>query len=533
MSEVYSYHTFVLPFIWNVRGISRKLIEEFPKCFDQNPKWIRTDLEEEHKINTNSDLMTDDDAYALYKEYQYFNPAARRAIYGFGSGIVKNYCFDPSMVRNKGKYVIEKGDVKYTLFINGIRLKIYNTGVALFILECENPKGGEYAAQNNIDAVKNINDYGRRIALPFIPHKKGGYYSICADRLTLDLGNGIRFVSDNIEFAKSIECSDDIYNKISLTHMCDFIKKLLEFGSDYKFTTNPKRANPKENVFYIYPALDDRMFVLCVVYSNDDAAKYSAVKGDKYAYEVDESVSKDLYELIFVDPANECTCQDKRSREQLLEEHVYRRWLPWGTVYGIANQSLICVTNHSYTVESVLTQYAQMAYLGLVQRASIINFQREVTTLSQSIEKQGRSMKTATITRVLDLQERFVAFQNQLSFTEVSPQEQAIDVYNRLIASFYIEKERETLGAQLECLYSAANTTLDFSLNKGGSIIAVVAIILAAVSFLADLGALIAYYIGKNPEDLPFDIYFTVLGVTIAFTVIISLCFMYFYRRKR
>ena len=317
MSEVFSYHTFILPFIWDVPNNKNGSQKNFCSFFDNNPNWMCTDFDNENNINLSIENMTDQDAYLLYAEYQYFNPAARRAIYGLGAGVVRNYCFRPDCVKNKGKYIIEARGNKYILMINGIRLRIYNTGVALFVLECENVRSAEYHYQNNLDAVKNINDYGRRISLPFLPNKNNDFFNICADKLTISIDGIGEFESDYMELAKKIKTAEDVIRNVSFTHMCDFVKEIMSFGSECKFTSNPKKANDRENVFYIYPAIDDRMFVACVVYDDDSVEHYIRPKdGKEYEYLSEKSkLSKDLYELAFVDPAGACSCMHSKMRQ--------------------------------------------------------------------------------------------------------------------------------------------------------------------------------------------------------------------------
>lgn len=530
MSEVYSYHTFILPFIWNVEGISSRDINTFPKCFDRNPNWISTNLSEAHRIEDNGNIISDEDARLLYAEYQYFNPAARNAVYGFDSGIVRNYCFNPKLVRNKGRYIIEKKGVKYVLSVNALRLKIYNTGVALFIMECENIASPEFAYQNNMTAVKNINDYGRRISLPFIPDDPD--HSICADTLTLEIDGLGSFTEDSRAFIKNTKTKNDIFGRVSLTHMCDFIKKILEFGGDYTFSSNYKRSSEDKNKFYIYPALDDRMFSFCVVCDSVATKHYTKPNGDGgYAFETDETLSKDLYELAFVDPAGSCSCRDKKMRNELLSKHVYRRWLSEGTLYTAVNHGFVAVSDFPPVYNAALTQYLQICCLALAQRSSIINFQREATALSRTIEKQGKTIRTALITRILDLQERFIAFQNQLCFTEISSQEQAIDLYKLINEAFFIDKESEALATHLESLYNAANTSIDFSLNKYGAVLAVIAMLLSTASFCNDYSEFIKKLVdGETVINAEFIIGMLGFGgICLAAILII----MFIYRRRK
>jgi len=191
--SIYSYHTFVLPFTWEMNKVeSKQEYKELKKVFDSNPFWMRTDLEDfsNYKgISSKPDVKTFDDIKGFYKEYQYFYPHVRKALYGGKDDICTNYLFEPSW--KNGEYHIIKGEKHYMLNINAIRVKVYNTGVALFIMECENRgKDGNGNDQTSISAVKDINDYGRRITLPFIDTQS----SVCADRLELSIPGIGRFL---------------------------------------------------------------------------------------------------------------------------------------------------------------------------------------------------------------------------------------------------------------------------------------------------------------------------------------------------
>ncbi len=501
MSDVYSYHTFIFPFIWEGRGKQRIPFSKILSIFDNNVNWVKTDMSDEHHISSSPQLKDKNDELLFYKEYQYFHPYARKAIYGFDKDIVSNYSFCPDIIRNKAHYYIEKSDGKgwrkYDLLLNAIKLSIYNTGVALFILECENhgtgfihDESGEEIAelpQNNLNAVKEINDYGRRVSLPFIPPTSDGF-SVTADSLTLSIKDMAKFTSDYKSFAKEVESLKRISGVISLTHFCDFIKEILSFGTDIRFTS--KLTNEKDS-YYIYPALDDRMFVACYICDRKALEPFCRRNADGTIWCLDsEHYSKSLHEIIAIDPPGGCCTMDPLLRKAYLQEHMYNRWLDSGTLTAITNQALINLTTasaDSFLADNFLTQYIPICCLCLVQRASIINFQRRISEISERVEERGRQIKLSTVSDIMKLQERFVAFQNQLSFTEVTPQEQGIEMYNKLMECCFIEKEITSLKDQLQSLCDAANTSLDYNFNKYALIFAVPTLCADVVCVFIDL----------------------------------------------
>ena len=211
---VYSYHTFILPFIWEGEASKRISMKKFVGIFENNPNWQDTNLNDENRF-PDFELRSDGtDELLFYKEHQYFHPYVRRAIYGTEPTLVRNFSFMPVNVNNKGKYYIEKSKYcksvnrivtrKYMLMLNGIKLKIFNTGVALFIVECENHGvDAEGKSQASIEDVKNINDFGRRISLPFVPTEYKTA-SCCADKLTVEIPGVATFEDDYGSFIQSI-----------------------------------------------------------------------------------------------------------------------------------------------------------------------------------------------------------------------------------------------------------------------------------------------------------------------------------------
>ena len=164
---------------------------------------------------------------------------------------------------------------------------------------------------------------------------------------------------------------------------------------------------------------------------------------------------------------------------------------------------------------------------------SLIHFQRIATTLSAHLEDRGVKINVSTITKIMNLQESFIAFESQLSFREVSPQEQAIEIYDMLTEFMMIEKEKESLKDSLDALYDAANTNLDFGFSKWGGIFAVAATILSIpviFSIVDDesksLFSLFRWDIGLSAET-PFVLLMLVLAV------IAGILMGYHHRRRR
>lgn len=460
MGDIYSYHTFILPFVWKDESNEQRSFDKFTLIFEKNPYWSCYDPKDENSFNSQ------DDEISYFAEYQYFYPQIRSALYGFDEKIVKTYHFAYGKVHNKAHYYIEKKDRCYDLLINSIQLKIYNTGIALFVLECENHgTGKDGKPQNTLADVKNINDYGRRINLPFVPEKPD--WSICADTLEIFIPDFAKFKTDFRSYIMKISKEEDKKSFINLNYLSSFIKEILGFACENSFSSRIKED--KDSV-YIHPGIDDRMFVATLVNDKNETEKLLGLfeENDYYAYEKNTELSKSLYEFIFIDPAGGCSCQCKKMREDLLDKHIYKRWVEEGSIYGVAAQSLTLLFNGGFPplIGSFLTIYVRMACLCLAQRASLMLFQKETADISRLIHEKENKISLSTVTKLMDLQERFSAFESQICFVEITPQEQGIEMYSMFTESFFIEKELQNVKSQIDGLHDATDTYLDFSFNK-------------------------------------------------------------------
>ena len=78
------------------------------------------------------------------------------------------------------------------------------------------------------------------------------------------------------------------------------------------------------------------------------------------------------------------------------------------------------------------------------------------------------------------LQERYVAFSNQLDFYSVTEQYQGVELYDRLRQQLYIPQARENLITQIERLYETAAVNRDYAFSKWALVLAVVSLVASA-----------------------------------------------------
>ena len=501
-----SYHTFIFPFIWQHEDRKEIDFATIINNFNKSDIWGDDDLQDYQKIGIECSDDSQTDFYSnmsKYAMYQYFQPAIREAIFGKKNknakkqqkDVVQNFTFKPIDSANESYYSIVKNGIIYKLYLTSVKLRIYNTGVGLLCFVCENR---DY---NDIETIKRINDYGRRISLPFFP-KKSSEFFLCADILSVSWDES-SLEEDFTNYIDSVTISGE---DADFHHVADFIIKILNHSSEENiknglyFTTDESKKDDK--YIFIQPALDDRMFVMCAVnntlknffapheysYVTEYLKKIDSEEKIKDTYR-SESFEKSLYELIFCDPPNGCSCQSAAMRKKLIKDHLYSRWLGFGTLYSIAAQAFIVVCDGN-AAEHIFTHFHTMYYemicLVLVQRTSLRQFQNEASYLSAHVEDRNRKVDKQTRQDIANLQEKLIAFQNQINLYEISSQEQAIELYDMMRDVFLVSKHTSILQEQLDGLYNIANIHQSNNISHWALVVAGAAIVIAMPSFWGD-----------------------------------------------
>ena len=180
----------------------------------------------------------------------------------------------------------------YSLKLKSIGLDLFSTGTGLLIFYLENTKYSE------IQDVKRINQFGRRIFPPFLNKETGAdgtKYAELADYIAITGLNGSTssFFEDFTGYTTGDSWKP---NKLILSLISDL---------DPNIT--------------IKPVIDDRMFTMCWYLNNDLENKIKPDNGNKFI------TSDPWHEYLFVD-SKESTCQNMEMQESLLKEHTYKRW---------------------------------------------------------------------------------------------------------------------------------------------------------------------------------------------------------------
>lgn len=500
--QVYSYHTFLYPFLWDNGGtISREAFEE---KLEKRGEWEKDDMIEGGKLTSvehPKEWITDSAKRAEeqrldYQAFQYFNASARKALFGADGDIVHSFTYRPAEIHEKARYRIyayhrywPERKEPYELNVNYIRLKLFNTGVGIlaFELEYPMPKGGCKQARQDVRA---INEFGRRIYPEFLPKCTEGFGdfsdNLCGPKIELQIGE-ICLTEQIRERAEAHLGAEEKIPAQSYLHdplqKNNFIRRLLFDGDDVA----------------IVPAVDDRMFVCCCIadaeYTEhfmyppvppfqekepEDEAGKKAWKERKEAYEraeknrrmqehqwrflSDWETGEELYALTNIDLLGS-SCQNRVMLDRYFEEQLYLRWAELGccTIHAVTNHSMVCLTGEPQYVQDAvinpfLILYVQMASLVLAQRASLISFDSKITDCISAAQSDQTEIGGEMLRQLIELSEKFAIFQGEILIQEVTSQIQGIEVYEKLQKMLFVDRLEADIQRQMRNLYEIAQS---------------------------------------------------------------------------
>ena len=381
------------------------------------------------------------------------------------------------------RYVIDCEKKQFRLPIRSIELHLYHFGVGILFIEVLNEDGQNFETDvqgitDSLAEIKLINEYGRRVMLPFLPSGKDGTI-LCAERLGIensecgcytDYRQIVRDLYEGVEEQSAI--SADV-----LSGRADFLYALL----------NHDLRDIKKPEIEIRPYTDDRMFVACCIRDDGLSEKIETYyKEDEekknLPFDVDQ-FEKDLYSILYVDAAD-ASCQNKKMRQELFEKSLYTRWSDWGTLWGVTSYSMFCLTSadsgiNDSVIRPFVMEYKYLVSLVLAQRLGISNFSTQAGDIVKGVEKKGPISYRKT-KRLINLQEQYITFKNQLLILEVSCQEQGIEIYRKLQQQLLVAEEQQILDEQLESLYEVTNVS-------HGNFIGFLGLAIATVTFIKDV----------------------------------------------
>ncbi len=394
-----------------------------------------------------------------YSEFFYFHHFVRDAIYDIkkrkkendaqktdapntdeNTPLLKYFTRDSGENPSFGIYIRDENKVdRYRLAVRSVSLRIYDTRIGILALELANKEHPDMA-----DVLK-INDFGRRIYPQFMgpngtDDTKGAFL---ADRIIFSMGDGDPVIEDFAE---------DRFRKDRLV-TARYIEHLLGDA----FTSDAEEFENGQKSFLYKPTVDDRMYVVCWYGSHSLSGQLKSTTTDGgYAY----ADSDKWYQFVYMDGKGP-TCAHREMKRKLIETATYERWAEYGTLYGVSRYGLVCITPHDdfgccIIRDHMRRQYAQMAAILLAQRASLLRFSEDVSEISGLIKRldSGDEIKMRTVAgKVEKLHASYIRFVNRLWFTEVTHQEQGIEMYDKAVKIMRLKEDMQDLKAEIKELY--------------------------------------------------------------------------------
>lgn len=494
MEDFYSMHTFLLPFTWDSKSSKISLCDIFSGDFTGSI-WERAERSVQNS-NLLREVSLKDMIPAEYNEFHYFNENSRNLFFADDeSGLLKNFKIKNQFISDL-KYIITKNNLTYELEVKNILLHIYSTNVSVLEIKCINTK------YKNTSDVKAINEYGRRLSMPFWPENG---FSKCADSLEFK-GTYIDVKEDFKSFAQ---------DKVSFGYVSKIIRELLnKNGKGYVFRA---KQSFKENEIHIRTLIDDKMYVCCLIKDKKFAEaleqSYSSNEG-----EFDRETEKNLLELIYVDT------QGSGKNYRFAKSKLYNSLFPENLseddpkLTAITEQAFIkIVGSEDYELEYFDNIYTKIVRLRLVQRISIVVFSTEIKMWTNEIRLPKSRITTGKIKKIMDLQEHFVTFQNQYMLNEITVKNEGHFLYDCLRDKMNVAVEYEDMEKQLRSLYELISTAQQNSFSKWGLVLSLIAVELSL------LGQIIT---ANDVAQLDFNLFKG--GVLLVSEVVIALLIIWF-----
>lgn len=412
----------------------------FEICCGQSLENIRTAIKRKGWRKKQREVL-DPDEFMLKK---YLSSSAR-SIFCEEKDICEVYEF---LVSEDTFYIIND----YELPIYSLELHLYHMGSGVLFIHLKNEM------YKSVEDIRKINDYGRRISIPFLPDSPDGFI-LCADRIGVKAKNE-EYITD---FRKAIKIWSG--NKKAVDEKT---QECLEQPADFLYQLVGCTKNQIETTS------DDRMFTFALVRDEELSEKIK----ESYS-ETNEELLDQLYKIIFVDP-DDATCQNLEMKTAILKNAVYERWSDYGTLYGVTNFSMLCITSetewvNASVVRPFLIEYKYLVSLVLAQKTGIAMFSEMAGAIVKGVD-DSKLINRKQAKRLINLQEQYITFKNQVLILEVSSQEQGIELYQLLRKQMQIEEEQAILDEQLESLYEVTNVSNGNRIEKLGIVLAGLAI---------------------------------------------------------
>ena len=385
----------------------------------------------------------------------------------------------------------------YKLHIDKIEMNVYDEKAAILSFHLENK---DYTTLKDI---LYINDYGRRIYPQYLANDDNGSGNVdlqktknnfLADSIEIDLGKRPVYRDDFSSYARK---------NVPPYTMPSYIKGILP-----------------EKMHECRWLLDDRMYVVSYFSNSEFSKRMGEQYGSDGKWFDDQRVEWDWYQYLFVDNGGP-TCQDGEMFKKLLKSATYTRWSNYGTFFGISRYSFTCLIGEDVInlLRQTKTMYYRMASLVLAQRALSLYYSREISEISRELD-ENKLTNDELRRRVNILNRDYLRFVNNVYYREVTPQDQGIELYDKMQEQMNIKRDEEGLSTEVEQLYHYVTMTNDEQRNNEAERLSVIATLFLIPTLITGIWGM-----NLNEGESSDPWYWTWTSIAVVLSVVIILFF--------
>ena len=276
------------------------------------------------------------------------------------------------------------------------------------------------------------------------------------------------------------------------------------------------------------PILDDRM----LVYS------YVAFDGLDGFHWDDRDIDVFFSHLLYVDNPAENYRYEPGFTEALLERAGYRRWKHWKTRIGFSRYSAVFqYDGHMlFLHRSFVSMYYQMFLLVTYYRARLIRLSDKMSSLSRQIgDEKDKTLDEDLKIQFRQLRKLFVKFMNIEWFTEVTNQDQGIEIFDLMRDAFQLGPMYQDVKEEIERTDELMDLYHRDKLDRFGEMAGKAGLLVGALAILFGFLAVNHVIVGKISGTLGIVdsvIYYGLVGLLLCLAIALGTIFRTFLRKK-
>lgn len=377
-------------------------IEETSRDKNRRKEKILKNLDEWEEYEIESDYNVD----------CYLTKYAKDALSKYGNDANDSYVGEYHNTKiSGGNFTFEikhEGEEKevYELKLKEVKVKFFDTSVGTLSFVLENH---EY---KNLKEILDINNFGRMLYTGF-NDEKNKYYQI---------------LKEGGEEVASIEITMRT-GKLSNKIVSYFLKTDdLEFVEDDRMYTISHFLDENLCSGKIYETLDYK---------------------------------ERWYNHIFIDKYYDDNCPDKELRTELVKRATYTRWSGYNTLYGISRYSFVLWSdNGKFNRETINMHiekiYFQLVSLAIAEKVSLVKLNERMARVLESMTKADGEDEEYTESYI-----EYLNYISKLDNSEITLQEQGIELYDMCRSQMTIEKLSKELNLKIKTLAEKAERIAD------------------------------------------------------------------------